>query len=109
MKKLIQDTIKSYEQSLRDMAGANNECQETYGQDIFPEAQMNFTKAFLFDLNLLLEKAKEEVIAKKPKYFTDMYGHNRPGCPSCPRSEILYAGQSFCCVCGTKIDWGKDE
>lgn len=61
MKKLIQDMIKSYEQSLRDMAGANSECQEKYGQDIFPEAQMNFTKAFLFDLHVLHDKSKLEV------------------------------------------------
>lgn len=61
MKKLIKDLIKTYEQSLRDMAGANVECQEQYGQDIFPEAQINLAKAILLDLNLLLNKANTEV------------------------------------------------
>jgi len=51
--------------------------------------------------------AIEKQIAKKPKYYIDMYGHT--GCPGCPKNEILYAGQKFCSVCGTKIDWGKDE
>lgn len=60
MKKLIKDLIRTYEQSLRDMAGANNECQEQYGQDVFPEAQINLVKAILFDLNILLEKTNTE-------------------------------------------------
>ncbi|MGB4589006.1 MAG: hypothetical protein WBI17_07200 [Clostridiaceae bacterium] len=109
MKKLIQDLIKSYEQSLRDMAGANVECRDNYGRDIFSEDHMNTVKAFLFDLILLLDKVNAEVKPMKPRYFTDMYGHRKPGCPGCPKDEILYAGQKFCSVCGTKFDWGKDE
>lgn len=53
----------------------------------------------------LAVQSLEKQIAKKPRYYVDMYGHNRPGCPGCPRNEILYAGQKYCKVCGTKIDW----
>ncbi len=53
MKKEIEKLIKEYEQNLRDMAGANNECQENYGRDIFSEDHINTVKAFLFDLGRL--------------------------------------------------------
>lgn len=53
----------------------------------------------------VMEDATEKRIAKKPRYYIDNWGHNRPGCPGCPRNEILYAGQKYCSVCGTKIDW----
>lgn len=61
------------------------------------------------DWTTLAIQALEKQIPIKPRYYTDMYDHERPGCPGCPRNEILYAGQSFCSVCGTKIDWGKEE
>ena len=50
MKKEIQRLIKEYEQNLKDMAGANVECRENYGRDIFSEDHMNTVKAFLYDL-----------------------------------------------------------
>ena len=54
-------------------------------------------------------QALEKQLAKKPRYYIDNWGHNRPGCPGCPRNEILYAGQKYCSVCGTKIDWSVEE
>lgn len=59
------------------------------------------------DAEIIL-KAFEKQIPKKPRYYIDNWGHNRPGCPGCPRNEILYVGQKYCKVCGTKIDWGKE-
>ena len=56
-----------------------------------------------------MQKALEKQVAKKPRYYIDMYNHRRPGCPGCPRNEILYAGQKYCSVCGTKIDWSAEE
>ena len=53
--------------------------------------------------------ALEKQMPKKPIYYMDMYNHERPGCPGCPRNEILYAGQKYCSVCGTKIDWSESE
>lgn len=56
----------------------------------------------------IVVEALEKQVAKKPRYYTDMYNHKRPGCPGCPRNEILYAGQRYCNVCGTKIDWSEE-
>ncbi|HBW13803.1 MAG TPA: hypothetical protein DEF30_08310 [Proteiniclasticum sp.] len=53
--------------------------------------------------------ATEKQVPKKPRYYMDMYNHERPGCPECPRNEILYAGQKYCSVCGTKIDWSDPK
>lgn len=55
----------------------------------------------------LVVEALEKQVSKKPRYYTDMYNHKRPGCPGCPKNEILYAGQKYCSVCGTKIDWSE--
>lgn len=54
-------------------------------------------------------EALEKQVPKKPRYYIDNWGHNRPGCPGCARNEILYAGQKYCSVCGTKIDWSDPK
>jgi hypothetical protein len=56
MKKEILRLIKEYEQNLRDMSGANNECQEKYGLNIYPDFQIDMIKAFLYDLHQLKNK-----------------------------------------------------
>lgn len=53
-------------------------------------------------------QALEKQIPIKPRYYIDNWEHNRPGCPECPENEILYAGQKYCSVCGTKIDWSEE-
>lgn len=45
----------------------------------------------------------EKQIPKKPKKYIAFDGIERNGCPSCPRNEILYAGQKYCSVCGQKL------
>lgn len=56
-----------------------------------------------------MKQAYDKTLPVKPRYFVDIYGHNRPGCPGCSWSEILYAGQKYCSVCGTVIDWEVSE
>ena len=62
----------------------------------------------LSDSLITLKDAVNQQVPKKPRYYIDNWGHNRPGCPGCPRNEILYAGQKYCNVCGTKIDWSDE-
>ena len=54
-------------------------------------------------------EALEKQVPKKPKRYIAFDGIERNGCPSCPRNEILYAGQKYCSVCGQAIDWTKKE
>lgn len=53
--------------------------------------------------------ALEKQIAKKPRKYIAFDGIKRNGCPTCPKDEILYAGQKYCSVCGQKIDWSEEE
>lgn len=54
-------------------------------------------------------KALEKQIPKKPKRYIAFDGIERNGCPTCPRNEILYAGQKYCSVCGQAINWEKEQ
>ena len=56
-----------------------------------------------------VQKALEKQIPKQPKEYMDLYSMTRNGCPTCPRNEILYAGQKYCSVCGQAIDWSCIE
>lgn len=59
-------------------------------------------------LDMVIE-ALEKQDPKKPKRYIAFDGIERNGCPSCPKNEILYAGQKFCSVCGQAINWGKSK
>jgi len=72
------------------------------------QVELDEVKDFIENLDTAIQ-ALEKQIPIKPKYYIDNWDHNRPGCPGCPRNEILYAGQKYCSVCGTKIDWGEDR
>lgn len=71
-----------------------------------PGSQLNKDVSTAIDFAI---QALEKQIPKKPRYYIDNWGHNRPGCPGCARNEILYAGQKYCSVCGTKIDWSDPK
>lgn len=43
----------------------------------------------LSDSLISLKDALEKQVPKKPRYYMDMYKHQRPGCPECTRNEIL--------------------